>query len=234
MDKCDSYINDLKKQLRDEANFVKDCFTRFSFQSMALSAIVLGIIARYQPDHPCTALASILILILILTVARIGNYKYSTANRNFGYQLHLERTKSYEKIADKYNSSKKSDKLYWSDEMRYVGWEEAMRSWRIVQSTIFSHMYKTHWFYPNEMRDKIQKEEYKWFSPKELLVKGTSYYAGSYLGAMHAILHFIALLSIFPLFIMCYQTIFIEEHANYFVFFIGVLAIIFSIVALIW
>ena len=75
------------KWIRDEANEVKGCFTTFSFQAIALSGIVLGAMAAYQPNQPFVGLAGLLVIVVVLTVSEIGNYKYGTANRHFGYQL---------------------------------------------------------------------------------------------------------------------------------------------------
>lgn len=51
------------------------------------STAVLGIIARYQVEVPLISLAAALVSVLLLAVARIGTYKYFTANRNYGYEL---------------------------------------------------------------------------------------------------------------------------------------------------
>ena len=98
--------NVLIKRLREEANFVKDCFTKFSFWVLGFSCIILGLIARSQPYHEYVGLVSILITILVLSVARIGIYKYGTANRGYGYELFLERVKYFVKIKERIKRKK--------------------------------------------------------------------------------------------------------------------------------
>jgi len=73
--------NILIERIRKEANDVKNCFTTFSFQAIAFSGIVLAGITAYQPNQPFVGLASIFIIVIVLMVSKIGNYKYATANR---------------------------------------------------------------------------------------------------------------------------------------------------------
>jgi len=191
----------LIQRLRDEAKSVKDCFTNFSFQAIAFSTVALGIIANYQKDNPVTALGSIFVIALLLAVARIGTYKYATANRCFGYELHLYRTRGIEQ----------SHGEGWQDYMRSLGWEEAVRAWRVVQATVFDHLYYTDFFRPNYLRRTHRKQSYKWFQPASLIVKGAAYHAGSYLKTMLGILYTIALLSLIPLLFMIMQ---LEQRPN--------------------
>lgn len=221
----------LTKTLREEANFVKDCFTRFSFHSLAISAVVLGIIARCQADYPCVAFASILVIILLLSVARIGTYKYGTANRNFGYELHLSRTKNQMNKTKSPKLNEDAGNIFWDDEMRYIAWEEAMRAWRVVQATIFDYVYETHWFKPNRLRSIHNNVEYKWFIPSELIDKGASYHAGSYLRTMHSVLHLSAFLCVIPLCLMAYQY---YSQNDSILFVIGLSITVCCFVAIIW
>ena len=128
-----------------------------------------------------------------MTVARIGTYKYGTANRNYGYELHLFRSKYT--IA---NSAKG-----WQSYMRNISWEEALRAWRVVQATVFEHLHYKKWS-PNYLRKTARKKDKKsrWFQPGALVEKGATYYAGSYLESMLLILHFLAILSITPILII--------------------------------
>ena len=193
----------LINSLRADAKDVKDCFTKFSFQAIAFSSAILGIIARYQSDHPPIALASISIVLLLIAVARIGTYKYGSANRQYGYELHLSRTMIIE------DSSKDG----WKGYMRKIGWEEAMRAWRIVQATAFERLYYSSKWFPNFLRCKYRKENYRWFDTESLIKykranKNKSiarYHAGSYLRTMNSLLHCIALISTIPLIIMVIQ-----------------------------
>jgi hypothetical protein len=213
-------LNQVITQLRAEAESVKDCFTRFSFQALALSALVLGVIAQFQSDNPHVAFASILVIILVLAVARIGNYKYATANRHFGYQLHLERT----------NTFIFHEKTAWQGWMRYVGWEEAMRAWRVVQATVFEELYETGWLRANRLKNHVKYQPYKWFMPSSLVEPATTYYSGSYLRAMHTLLNVVAVASLIPLVVMVAQYRFYEEFredARY--FWLGVVVSIFAV-----
>ena len=51
---------DFINSMRAEAADVKDCYTRFSFQSWIFSAAALGIIARLQAEIPVIGLLSLL------------------------------------------------------------------------------------------------------------------------------------------------------------------------------
>jgi hypothetical protein len=188
--------SELIVRLRNEANFVKDCFTKFSFQTIAFSAIVFGIIAKYQEENELIALSLIMVMILNIAVSRIGTYKYGTANRNFGYELHLYRTKNIK--VDHENG--------WNSSMRKIGWEEAMRAWRIVQPVVFSHLYYTNWLSPNWLKKGHRRAiEYKWFDLNKIIIEGSEYHSGSYLKTMHFVIHSILVLSIIPMIIMTYQ-----------------------------
>jgi len=202
----------LIKTLRQDAKDVKDCFTKYSFQAIAFSSSILGIIARYQSEYPQIALASIASIIILVVVARIGIYKYGSANRMYGYELHLFRTR-------KLPESKGNG---WKHEYRQIGWEEAMRAWRIVQVSVFGKLYVTKKFFQKrlkkehqnkfeaeikaekEMEDKIE-EKYKWFDIKELAEPEAEYHPGSYLSTINNILFGLAALSTVSLFIMAIQ-----------------------------
>ncbi len=77
--------------LREEAWNVKLSFSNYTFQVLAFAGIVLGLIAKFIDDTPYFGLVSIPIVILLLTVAKIGTHMYATSNRIYGYILHLER-----------------------------------------------------------------------------------------------------------------------------------------------
>ncbi len=117
---------DLIRQLREEAYAVRDCFTRYSHQALVVSTTGLGLIAHAQIDTPYLGLLAVLPILLLFSVAGMGMNKYSTSNRLLGYELHLERTRRYSN---------------WPSQMTDLGWEEAMRAWRIVSATLFEHIY---------------------------------------------------------------------------------------------
>ncbi len=123
----------LIKMLREEAYSVKDCFTRYSVQGLAIAAGILTFVARYQVEHAEVAYASIAAMLLLMGLGRMGTHKYAAASRLNGYELHLHRTRALA-IPSGYE---------WHDSMRRIGWEEAMRAWRIVSATVFDHLYIT-------------------------------------------------------------------------------------------
>jgi hypothetical protein len=174
----------LIEHLRKEANEVKDCFTKFSFQALSISAIGLSLLVRFQPEFPWLGLASIFIILLVLSVMRIGTYKYGTANRHYGYELHLDRVR-------RLISSKDSA---WKPEYREIGWEESLRAWRIVQPSIFRHLYNWGVGEPNKLNKFAQSVGYKWFESETLLggATGVHYHAGSYLRTMISLLSIVA------------------------------------------
>lgn len=182
-------------QLREEAKSVKECYTKFSFQAFAITIAVFGLVCKFQKDDPLIAFAFIPSILIILVVNRIGTFKYETANRNFGYDLHLYRTLHL----------KDSPPEGWQAYMREIGWEEAMKAWRVVQVTIFKYLYKKDIFGSNILKEEHKERGYLWFEPNTLIISGTNYHAGSYLKMMNGFLLFIANISIIPMFIATYQ-----------------------------
>ncbi len=118
----------LIERLRVEANYVKDCFTKFSFWVLGFSCAMLGFIAKSQVETPYVGFTSGLITMIIFSVSKIGIYKYETANRNFGYELHLSRIDT---LAENSNPTDE-----WKARYLKIGWEEAMRAYRIVKPTV--------------------------------------------------------------------------------------------------
>jgi len=121
-------INGIVGCIREEANDVKDCFTRFSFVSISLATAFLSVSAGLAFRHPEFSLTAIFVVVLLMTICRIGIYKYTTHNRNLGYQLHLERMAN--KAADQNAGS-------------LMTWEEALFCWRVVQPEMFRKIYIT-------------------------------------------------------------------------------------------
>lgn len=131
-------IIDVIKDRHEEASEVKRCFTDFAFKGLLLATAFFGVILRFYPTGAKTYMPYFLtwlfcgvVILVLLRILRIGFHKYSTANRNYGYVLHLDRTYDYE-TAD---STKESH-------IREVGWEGAMFAWRVVQPIIFEEIYK--------------------------------------------------------------------------------------------
>ena len=186
---------ELVQQLREESSEVKDCFTNFAFQVIALSAVGIGLIARFQPSFPLLGVASVAIILLALSVGRIGTYKYATANRHYGFELLLERAKHLKDTAG------------WKADYLDIGWEEALRAWRTVQPTVFRHYYVFGSNRANRLKSEHKNLKYPWFLPKRLHVEGAVYYAGSYLRTMLSILFVIVgfgMLSLGTMAAQCY------------------------------
>ncbi|MCD4720684.1 MAG: hypothetical protein K8S13_12635 [Desulfobacula sp.] len=210
----------LVDSLRSEANNVKDCFTKFSFHSLAFNGIIFGYIIKVQPtgEAPFISLVGLIISLVCLTVARIGTYKYGTANRHFGYELHLERTRYL------FDTSERNK--CW-----IVGWEEAMRAWRIVQASLYNAIYETETFLGiGKDKPKDKDIAYKWYKVSENLKDNTynkeegrqivQYYSGSYLKEMMKILHMIAFLGVIPVIFASIQFYLKGEDFNSYFFMI--------------
>lgn len=137
---------ELIRQLRDEAEEMKQCFTRFSFQSMAVSATVLAASIGVMGEYEAARYIPLPMIILLFTVCRIGIYKYASANRNYGYELHLSRTRHQTALGVDTPTG-----VSWDPKFRAITWEEACRAWRIVQPTIFRRLYRV----PQDYRGRI-------------------------------------------------------------------------------
>jgi len=187
-------------RLRNEAWQVKNCFTQFSFQALGLSVIAMGLIMQFQQDKPYMGLANIFVIGLLITVTRIGIFKYSAANRILGYELHLQRTS---RLIEKKNSG-------WKASMSQIGWEEALRAWRIVQATIFEHVYeRKNLFSPLRLKS-IHSDVgvYRWYQPDELIKEANNkavYRPGFYLKTMTTTLQAVAWIALVPIFVVPIQ-----------------------------
>ena len=192
--------DDLITHLRGEAHDVKDCFTKFSFQALAISTAAIGLIIRFQHDSNWVSLSALSVIILVMVVAKIGNHKYNTANRNLGFILYLERMESLKK--------EKPEVIIYPHNSDYVPWEEAMRAWRIVQATTFGKVYSVGRIHPNKKilsckkcikNDDCKERNVFWFEPMSIAkLENAQYYAGSYLEAVQNILFFMAFISLIP------------------------------------
>ncbi len=179
--KLTDYESELIGQLRNEAAEVKDCFTKFSFQAISLSSIGLALLIRYQPAEPLLGLSSLFVIFIALSVARIGTHKYGTANRHYGYELHLYRVCRL----------KFSEEHGWKSSYRNLGWEEALRAWRIVQATVFQHLYTHAAGEPNKLKEFAKEIEHPWFDVSMLMHSKVAYYAGSYLKTVFSMFYII-------------------------------------------
>jgi len=121
------------EHLRLEASELKDCFTKYSFQAIAIAGTLIAVIARFQHDHRILGIAYVVPIVLLLSVCSIGTHKYASVNRLLGYELHLQRTAVLRPP---------STAKYWKASWRHIGWEEAMRAWRIIAPTLIDCLYR--------------------------------------------------------------------------------------------
>ena len=182
---------DMISKLREEANLLKDCFTKFSFQAMGLSIVGLGAILQLQKTNDYIPLVSVLFVIFMLMVVRIGTHKYESANRILGFELYVWRRT---RLIDSEHG--------WRKSMRSIGWEEALYAWRIIQPTVYRSLYKKYPVVrPTKTTDKFKSAQ-NWIIPKTYHKFGSAKYeAGSYMRMMFIVLHFFALASCVPLFL---------------------------------
>jgi hypothetical protein len=67
--------------LRAEAYAVRDRFTRYSLQILAVTGAILVAIARFQGEMPLIGLMAIFPILLLFHVLIMGVHKYGTSNR---------------------------------------------------------------------------------------------------------------------------------------------------------
>jgi hypothetical protein len=194
---------ELIKRLRDEANEVKDCATKYCFQALALSTVVLGAILPLLNKFPLAGFASVPLVIFLLATIRISFHKFETANRLFGYELHIYRRA---RLTD-------SDGNGWKSHMRHIGWEEAFYAWRVVQPFIYKEIYREPRWYSFPWNNHVKKNKpygqknlQFWFQPTRLVgEKNVAYEAGNYLYILHSLLHLFAICAWLILVYMCFQ-----------------------------
>lgn len=131
------YHFELIKHLRQEARDVKQCFTAYSYLALIFSSAALGSVFTAIHKYPIAAFSVVPIIIFLMIICRTGIFKYATANRIYGYELHLERINSLHELNSDHLTEKRL-KLY-----KLIGWEETQRAWRIVQTAIFRRIYRT-------------------------------------------------------------------------------------------
>jgi hypothetical protein len=182
---------ELVKRLRAEASEVKDCATKYCFYALALSTVLLGAILPLLDKFPLAGFAAVPLVIFLLATVRISLHKYETANRHYGYELHIHRRARL----------MNSDGNGWDLHMRQIGWEEAFYAWRVVQPFVYKEIYREpKWYdYPwdNYVKKKnpySQKNKQFWFLPKRLGSQNQfAYSAGDYLYILHTLLHVFAI-----------------------------------------
>lgn len=198
----------LVQQLRAEAESLKDCFTKYCFQGIASASIVLVAIARFEKDVPWVGVAAVLPIVIMFCVVTIGLHKYATVNRLLGYELHLQRTK---RLSDQRSKG-------WQARWRDIGWEEAMRAWRIVSPSVFEALYDVprtiayerrrgmamwqrtglRWFHitrilsRERLREPYSRISYeRWWEPASLLQDTATYFAGGFMLTMFRVVYLV-------------------------------------------
>jgi hypothetical protein len=195
-------VSEIIKGRHEEASEVKHCFTDFAFKGLLISAAFFGAIIKFYPTvEACTPYILMwlfcgAVILVMMRIVEIGIHKYSTANRNYGYVLHLARTYDYEK-----HTSAETEK-----KNRGVGWEAAMFAWRVLQPILSDEIYKQSTrlersffaFGPIE-RKKYRHQSYRWWntnalmnykeSGNQLTEKGFSFHPGSYLQKAQRLIH---------------------------------------------
>ncbi|MDJ0712395.1 MAG: hypothetical protein QNJ14_18555 [Woeseiaceae bacterium] len=204
--------NELLKLLRDEATEMKACFTRYAFQSITASLVVIGVVVRTQDKYPQMGIVSALVIIFLLAVMRIGIYKYYGANRIYGFELHLARMNSITENASGVPKEKLTN----------ISWEEAMRAWRIVQPTIFAALYDVKEVKSIRVSGAIPrlKPEYRnkrnqWFRVDSLIDEDCTYHSGSYLRTIFSIMMIIIALCILSIIYMPIQVLISDSSPYY-------------------
>lgn len=94
----ENYVQELNKNIVEEARMVRGCYRNFAFSALVFTSLMLGLIVRFQVDDPklnYAGFAGIPVIILLLSITRIGIFKFSTITRLLGYKLYTERTRYY-------------------------------------------------------------------------------------------------------------------------------------------
>jgi hypothetical protein len=129
----------LREHLMEEINQARDNLTRYIFQTVSIGAIGAGTIVHYMAEQPYLGTAAALLLPIILITSKLATTNYEIMHRNLGYLLHLERTRD---VPPEWRGR-------WHPRYRHIGWEEAMRAWRVVQPTLFNKiMWSENWWRP--------------------------------------------------------------------------------------
>ncbi len=123
---------------------MKSCATNAYFNGLMFCAALLGAAFAGVTYAPLVSLVAIPGTYIVAASARIVLHKFATANRIFGFELHISRTRQTTdtKIPDNLRTGlSPGEFLTWQPWMANISWEEALRAWRCVQPTCFSHCY---------------------------------------------------------------------------------------------
>jgi hypothetical protein len=194
---------ELIKQLRDEVASLKECIARYSIQCLMFAGAALGIIVHEVKNTPAVVLASVPTLFLLRAVSRTAIHKLGTINRNHGYELHLQRTRRLP-----------GSQYEWSPSYVAIGWEEAMRAWRVVQATLYKQIcceaherfnWRGYWGkgYRKKFVPRLKSaggQKYYWYDVSALVQEADSsatYHPGNYVRKMLDIIHYVMVGCIF-------------------------------------
>lgn len=161
-------ISDLRTEVRDQ----KECITRYVLQAIAFAGVMWGIAFNASTKNGLAFyVCGVITVTLFLMISRLATHKYTTVNRNLGYELHLNRVRDYARLGNK----------AWAQRMLSVGWEEAICAWRIVQPTLFEHLYHSKpQILPHRIRLHHCMSDYPWYNTWLLIDEATRYHPGSY------------------------------------------------------
>lgn len=186
---------ELISTLRAEALSVKECFTKFAFSAVTFAVVAFAFSLTYIKQFHVLYIGSVLIILLFYIVLKIGIHKYQTANRNSGYELFLQ----YSSLI--LNKLPDDDKyILWQQWMTNIGWEEALRAWRIVQPSVFEHLYSSNFYSPIILKEK-HKNNKLWFEPNSVIKQNKNisrviYYPGRYLRMLFVVMNILGLVAI--------------------------------------
>ena len=132
------YLNILEPDIRKEAWELKDCCTRYAFQGITLLTTAYAIIGRLIFTSINVGFVGAILAVLCLVLISLITYKYGSSNRVYGYLLHIQRSNpSKSNLTDEFSLSPPKSEYGWGPWMRFIGWEEALRAWRVVQPTVY-------------------------------------------------------------------------------------------------
>lgn len=137
-----SYLQTLEADVRKEAWELKDCCTRYAFQGITILTAAYAIIGRLIFNVHHVGFVGGILCALCLVLISLITYKYGSANRVYGYLLHIQRSSALKsELTEEFSAMSPQSEYGWEPWMRFIGWEEALRAWRVVQPTIYFEIY---------------------------------------------------------------------------------------------
>ncbi|MDR3525993.1 MAG: hypothetical protein P4L57_01855 [Rhizomicrobium sp.] len=178
------------RDLRKEADEMRQCFTRYAFQAIGLCSLAFAGLFQLMFRQPAVGLFAFGLLPIILAICRLGTYKYAISNRAYGYEFYLERTRD---VPAEFRGR-------WKPEYRGLSWEEAMHAWRVVQAILFEKICVKGHVWPDRIRSawKIRKRRSVWFLPATEFEKSSNakWFPSTYLRNLMVFLYIMALCAV--------------------------------------